>query len=286
MGGSLGPKQAKKGEPHEDSWYARLEPVFDTPPLEDDLWGARREWGVRADPLVGDDGKGEGAAAALVILPDWATQPIGDEPRPPRPLAPSNAGEEQGADPPLPADALSVAARRGTLIHRLLERLPDLAAEDRRGVAEAWLARQAGDLNPTVRREMLDSALGVLAECAFAEIFGPGALAEVPFSAVVDGQVIAGTADRLLITEEAVTVIDFKTTRRPPESLADIPQGTLRQMAAYAAALSVIYPGRTVRTGVLYTHTPTLIAIPDEVLVKHKAKLSAAQDNYEPLPLE
>ena len=37
------------------------------------------------------------------------------------------------------------AARRGSLIHRLLERLPDVPAADRHDAARNWLARQASE---------------------------------------------------------------------------------------------------------------------------------------------
>ncbi len=284
IGGSLGPRQAAKGAAHEDSWYARLEPVFDTPPLEDPIWGARREWGVRADPLVRADTAP--AVDESEALPAWVTQPIGPEPRPPKPLAPSSAGEDQGADPPLAPDAAKIAARRGTLIHRLLERLPDIARDDREAAALAWLERQASDLDPAVREELLTSAISVLDEPGYADIFGPQALAEVPLAATVGGVVIAGTADRLLVTEEAITVVDFKTTRRPPQNLDAIPRATIRQMAAYTSALEVIYPGRDVRAAVLYTQTPELFEIPKVTLDRHKTSLGDAEDNYAPLPLE
>lgn len=284
IGGSLNKRQAKKGVPHENSWYAHLEEVFETDRLEDPLFGARREWGARSDKTV----RLEHAATdeKPQSLPAWLTTPIGPEPRPPRPLAPSSAGEEQGADPPLPPEALAIAARRGTLIHRLLERLPDLSPEERQSAGESWLERQATDLDAAVRGEMLDSALIVLAEPEFAAIFGPDALAEVPLAAIVDGVVVAGTADRLLVTDDAVTVVDFKTTRRPPASLEEIPVGTIRQMTAYCAALSAIFPGREMRAAVLYTQTPKLIEIPAVTLGEHKSSLGQPQDNYAPLTLE
>ncbi|HOW00934.1 MAG TPA: hypothetical protein PLY19_05635, partial [Rhodoglobus sp.] len=40
-----------------------------------------------------------------------------------------------------------------------------------------------------------------------AALFGPGSLAEVPLSAVVDGAVVAGIVDRLRVSDDAVTVI-------------------------------------------------------------------------------
>ncbi|WP_086735686.1 double-strand break repair helicase AddA [Erythrobacter colymbi] len=278
IGGSLGKREADKGVPHEDSWYARLSPLFEEAPIDDPLWLTRREWGERAEPLVPDEGAST-AGADDVILPRWVTTPIGPEPRPPRPLAPSSAGEDKGGEPPLPPEAARHAARRGSLIHALLERLPDVAAETRADAARGWLARQAADLPEALREEMLAAALGVLDHPGFAPIFSPQALAEVPLAATVDGVVVAGTADRLLIEDTRITVVDFKTTRRPPESADAIPLATLRQMAAYVAALEAIYPGREVRAGVLYTHAPVLFDLAPETLGLHKNALQAPQQS-------
>ncbi len=278
IGGSLNKNEAKKGEPHEDSWYARLAPLFEGEELGDPIWGWRKEWGERAEPLVPDDGAGE-AKAAPFALPAWATTPIGLEPRPPRPLAPSSAGEDTGGDPPLPPEATRHAARRGNLIHALLERLPDVPPAERAGAARRWLERQAGDLGSDLRDEMLVAALAVIVHPDFAAIFSGHALAEVPLAATVDGVVVAGTADRLLIEDGRITVVDFKTTRRPPVAPAEIPLSTLRQMAAYVAALESIYPGREVRAGVLYTHSPALFELASETLGLHKKALQPAQQS-------
>lgn len=281
IGGSLNKTEAKKGVPHEDSWYARLDPLFEEAPIDDPVWGTRREWGERAEPLVPED------AATLaptdVSLPRWVTTPVGEEPRPPRPLAPSAAGEETGSAPPQGPDAARHAARRGSLIHALLERLPDVPASARTDAARGWLARQGADLPEALRDEMLADALAVLDHPDFAPIFSPQALAEVPLAATVDGVVVAGTADRLLIEDTRITVVDFKTTRRPPATADAIPLATLRQMAAYVAALEAIYPGREVRAGVLYTHTPALFDLPPETLRLHKNALQTPQQSL-PLP--
>jgi ATP-dependent helicase/nuclease subunit A len=278
IGGSLNRNEAKKGEPHDDSWHARLAPLFEGEELADPVWGWRKEWGHRADPLGPDDSAASTAAAAP-DLPHWMLTPIGPEPRPPRPLAPSAAGEEAGAEPPLPPEAARHAARRGSLIHKLLERLPDVPAHGREEAARRWLARQAGDLDETLRAEMLGAALGVLDHPGFAALFSDAALAEVPLAATVDGVVVAGTADRLLIEDSRITVVDFKTTRRPPASLAEVPLATLRQMAAYVAALEAIHPGREVRAGVLYTHAPVLFELDPAVLAGHKHALQTAQQS-------
>jgi ATP-dependent helicase/nuclease subunit A len=72
-----------------------------------------------------------------------------------------------------------------------------------------------------------------------------------------DGRVIAGTADRLLIEEERVSVLDFKTGRVPADA-ASIPAAHMAQMQAYTEALSVIFPNRAIRAALLYTSGPQL----------------------------
>jgi ATP-dependent helicase/nuclease subunit A len=172
------------------------------------------------------------------------------------------------------------------LIHALLERLPTVPTAERLTRATEWLARQASDLASHDREEVLDVSLAVLDTPDFAELFGPHALAEVPLAAKVGGQVIAGTADRLLVTPQAVTVLDFKTARRPPATLDQIPETTLRQMAAYVAALEAIYPGREVRAAILYTQAPQLIALPAELMASYKARFDAGQESFALPPVD
>ncbi len=264
IGGALGKTEK---EPAEDSWFARLAPLFDAEPLDDPIWHWRLEQGKHADQVPH---RSQQDLPIPAPLPKWAMMPIGPEPRPPRPLAPSSGTEEQGADPPLPAQRAAIAAQRGVLIHALLERLPDTPRDMRESGGKAWLMRHAPTLSENERDEMLERALRVIDTPAWRDLFGPDALAEVPLAATVGEQVIAGTADRLLVLTDRVLVADFKTSRRPPRSLDQVSPSTLKQMGAYAAALSVIYPDRAIEAAVLYTQTPQLIAIPTEVLAAHK----------------
>ena len=275
VGGALGPKD--KGQPAPNSWYARLAGLF--PPdaaVTDPIWDSRREWGDPPQPMAAEPGPAAELPLPEPIPPVLLRAPPA-EPLPPRPLAPSALGEESAPDAPLPAGAAVDAARRGTLMHRLLERLPGSPRETREAGGRAWLLRHAADFAVEDRDAMLASAMAVVNDPSWADLFGPASLAEVPFSAVVAGQVIAGTVDRLLITAERIRVIDFKTARRPPATLADVPEATLLQMAAYAAALGAIYPGREIEAAVLYTAAPHLIAIPGEVLDVRKPVLPMAE---------
>ncbi|MBB4859826.1 ATP-dependent helicase/nuclease subunit A [Novosphingobium chloroacetimidivorans] len=276
VGGALGPRD--KGQPAPNSWYARLAALF--PPeagVTDTIWDSRRDWGSPPEAMAPEPL----AATAELPLPDplppMLLRSPPAEPLPPRPLAPSALGEEAAPDPPLPPGAALDAARRGTLMHRLLERLPELPPASREAAARQWLARNAADFVEADRGAMLDATLAIVGDPQWAALFGPGSLAEVPFSAVVGGQVIAGSVDRLLIGPDAVRIVDFKTARRPPSGLDEVPVATLRQLSAYVAALEQIYPGRRVEAAVLYTSTPQLIALPAALLETHKPHLAASQ---------
>jgi len=68
------------------------------------------------------------------------------------------------------------------------------------------------------------------------------------------------------VEEDQILVIDYKTNRPPPTSEATVSPVYLRQMAVYRAALRQIYPGRTVRCGLLWTDVGRLMALSDSAL--------------------
>lgn len=276
IAGALGPKA--KREPPVLSWYAASRAAFAALGIEVGE-GEAVFVGHHPQPAVARRLVGEAPASDAVALPDWVARAAPVEARPPRPLAPSSLGEDLVSDPP-PGPAQRAAAERGRLIHALLERLPAVGADARAGAAERWLAGAGGVADAADRAELADAALAVIGDPRFAELFMSEALAEAPIAAVVaDGYVVSGTADRLLVTEDRVLVVDFKTGRRAPASLDEVPSYHMRQMAAYVAALEVVFPGRRIEAGLLYTAGPALFALPASMLVAHKPGFVATEQS-------
>ena len=282
IAGSLGPRV--KGVVPPDSWHAAVERAMmrlDVVKAEDANWDAVLRYGqalsaasassARTQQMVRAEAA-EDTEKSHFVLPAWLNQRAPQEARPPRPLAPSSIGEDDVANAP-PSAAMAAATERGRLLHALFERLPDVAPADRRAVGARWLAAEGAD------QGLVDVALRVIDDPQFANIFAPGALAEAPIAGVVDGVVIAGTVDRLSVSDTLVEIIDFKTGRRVPTSVDDIPVPHLRQMAAYAAVLEGIFPDREVCASLLYSEGPTLHRLPRELLAAHKPSFAAAQDN-------
>ena len=236
--------------------------------LADDSWHVRVGRALTGLGVVPDDrgrlihrthraiGPASKARVAPVIAPvaepAWLRAEAPPEPRPVRPLAPSSLGEDRDAAPP-PGPAQIAAARRGTLLHGLFERLPQTPASDRRTAALAWLIRSGID-DPLAREEMVLSALDIINDPRFETLFGPTSLAEAPIAATLsDGRVISGTVDRLLVSEGLVRVIDFKTG-------APSPSASL-QLAAYRDALAVIFHDHRIEAALLYTAIPKLVPL-------------------------
>jgi ATP-dependent helicase/nuclease subunit A len=263
VGGALGPRD--RSGPPEASWYAAIQIALaglGADWAEAPLWGRAMRHGDLESPAKAL------AKAALrdEVVPDWLRQPAPLEERPPRPLVPSALGEDDAAEPP-PGPAQRAAARRGRLLHLLFERLPAVPGEDRRARALGWLEQAAGVADAAEREGLADDACALIADPAFADLFGADALAEAPIAAIVAGDVVvAGIVDRLLVRADRILIADFKTGRKVPETESEIPAAYLRQMAAYRAALRIIFPDRPVASALVYTAAPILIPLSDTLL--------------------
>ena len=77
---------------------------------------------------------------------------------------------------------------------------------------------------------------------------------------------IWGKLDRLVITKDRLLAVDYKSNRDVPARPEDVPLGILRQMAAYRAALGLIWPDRPVEVAVLWTATRSLMPLPDALI--------------------
>lgn len=217
------------------------------------------------------------AVAALRPLPTWARTPAAAEPQPPQPLAPSRQEDEPAMRSPLGDDG-SRRFKRGRLVHRMLQGLPDLPPARRAAAAAAFAARPLHGLDVEAQEEIVQEVLAVLEHPDWAEVFGHGSAAEVPVSAVVGGRVVSGQIDRLLVTDQVVTILDFKTDRPAPVDAAAVPTVYYRQMAAYRAALRSIYSDRRIRCALLWTDGPHLMELDDALLERH------APANFDPAP--
>lgn len=200
-------------------------------------------------------------ALAAPALPAWLAQTAPPETAS-RILSPSRL--TAAAEPPVISpfgEGRKERLRRGSLIHLLFEILPDLAPATRRAAAESFLKRQP-DLTPKQRQEMLGAAMGVLEDPRFVPVFGPGGRPEAPVIGRLGADTINGRIDRLVITDTDILIVDYKTDRPAPATVAGVGEAYIAQMAAYRAVLSQRWPNRPIRCVLVWTDGPLLMEIP------------------------
>jgi ATP-dependent helicase/nuclease subunit A len=201
-------------------------------------------------------------------LPPWARRLAPSEPAAARYASPSRLGEAAAAPAPSPLARERGLGRyrRGDVIHRLLQLLPDIAPAERAAAAARLLAREL-DLTAEHRAEMAAAALAVLGDARFADVFGPGSRAEIAIAGTSPrlpaGLAVSGRVDRLLVAPDRVLVADFKTNRPAPATIEAADPAYVRQMALYWAVLQEIFPGRTVAAALIWTDGPSLMPVPE-----------------------
>ena len=209
-------------------------------------------------------------SASDTKLPDWISSPPPAEPSPPSPLNPSQPDNE---DPPIRSplgDDDGARFKRGTLIHRLLETLPNLPTTDWEGAAKRYLALETHELTEAQQAEIATETVAVLTDSELSVLFGPKSVAEVPLVGTVgmgaSAGIISAQIDRLVIDEDLIIIVDYKTNRPPPTDEAQVAPQYLRQMALYRAALRKIYPDRRIEAVLLWTDAPRAMWLSGTIL--------------------
>ncbi|MFZ5963250.1 double-strand break repair helicase AddA [Thalassococcus sp. BH17M4-6] len=207
-----------------------------------------------------------------IPLPDLFQRPPPPPQDPPKARIASDLGGAKALAGP-DGDDEDTATRRGTLIHLLLEHLPQVAPPAHETFARRVLQTARMGVTDAEAPALIEEALGVLSTPALAPLFAPEALTEVPLTGDIAplGQVF-GVIDRLLITPEKITAVDFKTNRTLPTAAADCPESVLRQMGAYHALLAALYPGRAIEVGILWTRSAHYMPLPHALVTQALAR--------------
>jgi ATP-dependent helicase/nuclease subunit A len=224
------------------------------------VWETDQREAPRADKV--DIASGTADLPKRTLIRDIA--PI--EAFPPKPLAPSRMMEDDEIhQSPLGGDQ-GQSFKRGLLIHKLLELLPDLPEAKRRDAAERFLAQPVRALDADQQREITSETIAIFENPEFAPVFDTGSRAEVPLVGIVGGDVVSAQIDRLVVRENDVMIVDFKTNRPPPRDVEGTPRAYRRQMSIYKAALGQMYPDKNIRCFILWTNGPWMVELPEHIM--------------------
>jgi ATP-dependent helicase/nuclease subunit A len=200
------------------------------------------------------------AVERSIALPDWLRTPAPREMVEDDAVRPSGQSAEEGraVRSGESVQSRALALLRGTLVHRLLQSLPDIAAERRREAALGFMARNASDWSEADRTALADKVLALITDPRFAPVFAAGSRAEVAIVGRLERPgrspaLVSGQIDRLVVGPAEVLIVDFKTNQARPNSAAEAPAAYIRQLALYRAVLARLYPQKVVRAALLWT---------------------------------
>jgi len=262
------------------SWYTLIEKGLGASGLQLDSietpYGPVRRFSRSGDTEPPAPAIVETSTAAAAELPNWLKAPAPKEEPADVLLRPSDSLQGENENHAVVTDetraARERARKRGTLIHRLLQSLPDVAGERRETAASDFLRRNAqplfsGDECAALARQVI----ALIETPSFAPLFADGSRAEVSIAGRVPRRgrppaLVSGQIDRLVVTPDEVLIVDYKTNHAPPQTAADAPSDYVRQLALYRDVLQRLYPGRVVRCALLWTETAQMMEIPASAL--------------------
>jgi ATP-dependent helicase/nuclease subunit A len=196
-------------------------------------------------------------------------------------LEPAAASIVSGRSPVLDGETeAGFAVARGLVIHKLLQMLPNIPERQRQTAACRYLDRAASRWPAAEKDAAWRQVRDILGDARFAPLFSPTSRAEVSVMGEVDvrgrKRTVSGKIDRLAVTDDAVLILDYKSNRPAPVTLADVPAAYVLQLALYGALLTPLYPGLRISAALLFTEAPRLIVVPEAALAGALVRLTHA----------
>ena len=160
----------------------------------------------------------------------------------------------------------SLAKWRGIMIHRVIEFLCNErdypATQQKISDVQQRLRVEVSLHNPAFSKHLnncIDEAVTVYNHVDLKNIFNPGndteTYNEMPVMYRQDGQAVYGIIDRVIKTNDTITIIDYKSHRLiEGETMDETTNLFTNQFAFYQQGVKKLWPKHTIKMGVLFTH--------------------------------
>jgi ATP-dependent helicase/nuclease subunit A len=161
--------------------------------------------------------------------------------------------------------AANRARERGIWIHRALE----LLATDSGGkqAGQQFRLEAERELGNDLIERYWQEAAGIVKNERFAKYFGRSAFTydfnEMPLLYFTGNDTVYGVVDRIILTGESVTVLDYKTHESATlENINELAQPYYRQMQFYGDGVAALWPQKKVSLILLFTACGEIVEVP------------------------
>lgn len=212
--------------------------------------------------------------------PNWFS-PANSSPIFPKPLSPSGVLDMLNITPdrePITSYNDSKGIDRGNAVHQLLQILPDVDKDLRNDVIEKFFSTNPIAFEAQEQKTIENAVVSLLENQYFQDFLGPNSKAEVELVGKLkianQQHLVRGKIDRLIIEENSVKILDYKTNRSIPDNPDHIPEEYLAQMALYRALVASIYPKKVIESIIIWVMNSSIMDIPDDLLTSQLEKLN------------
>ena len=247
----------KKNKPSDECWYEICKDAFEEIANEKNgvlVYEVNQE-------IIPDIKQQKSDKIIEMRIPYWVNESVEQEVDFAKTLAPSHQEDEEMPFVSPLFDGNNSFYNRGRIIHKILQFLPSVDVEKREILLKDFLNRQVTNFNEKEKKKIEYEVLQLLNNKQFAPLFSQESIAEVSLMGQVGNNIISGQIDRLVVLDDKVLIVDYKTNRPAAESLEDVPEVYIRQMRAYKELVCRIYPNKIVETYILWTNKAKIMKI-------------------------
>ncbi len=228
------------GKIDDDCWYASVKKSIEEVGFRDgDGWVFKNVQAFDVEP------KTEGAKKSFDLGDiDFIYNKVAAIKFDEKPYAPSKMGDDE-EEYELGSDNAKFA--KGLAIHKLLQFLPEF---DKSKIDDFL---RAYGLSLHLKNDILK----LFDNKMIRSLFEGESRAEVAVCGRVGDKVINGVIDRLIVRDDEVLIVDYKTDKK----VLEVPQKYKNQMAAYKSLMTSIYPSKQIKTYILWTQNQEIVEV-------------------------
>ena len=134
-----------------------------------------------------------------------------------------------------------------------------MSIDNRFNASICFLKKQLPDFSYNEIKKIVEEVLNLCG--MYREIFAENSMAEVPIIGEIDGKIISAKIDRLVLSDNKVIIVDYKTNRPSAKTIDDVPSQYINQMKYYKLLMERIYPNKIIETYLLWTNTCNMMKI-------------------------
>ena len=153
----------------------------------------------------------------------------------------------------------------GNIIHKILQHITSIKSQERLKFLSDIIEHDYSQLEENIRQQIFEEVFALINAPDLEFIFNAkNARSELSATAIFNNEKYNVQIDRIIIEDNRILIIDYKTNRQVPKNKSQIDKSYINQLQIYKNIVSKIYPDKIVATAILWTANASLMMLEKE----------------------